>query len=283
MVTVIICLACLLFSSCSYGLDEAFYRQSPVANRANTIYELSAQEAPQISGDEYTIAIFSDIHFGNSSKTRHEEDFLTWLKQLKTQDKLPAFCICLGDIADHGKESEFIEYEAFVAKIEEILGQGKVYGVLGNHDLYNTGWNAYKKHVFPYKSLYHFKTQSFSWYCIDSASGSLGKKQYELLKKTFKNDDSPKIILSHIPVYGNPLNNMGYFTFQNSYEADMLLTLFVQNKVKALITGHIHRPNKNYFKDCMELTVAPITKDNKWTLLTINEKEQSIKEEFITN
>lgn len=283
MVTVLLCLACLLFCSCDYGLDEAIYRPSPVNERATSLYELSGQEAPAIDKDVYTIAVFTDIHFGKPDESRHEQDFLNWLQEMKDKNTLPAFCICLGDIADHGKAEEFKKYEAFTQKIEAILGTGKVYGVLGNHDLYNNGWKNYKTHVFPYKSLYHFKTKTFSWYCIDSASGSLGKKQYELLEKKLKKDKAPKIIMSHIPVYGNPLNNMGYFTFQNSYEADMLISLFVKNNVKLLLTGHIHRPNKNYFKDCMELAVPPLTKDNKWTLITIDEKNASITEEFITN
>ena len=281
MVAVIICLACLLFTSCGYGVDEAFYRPAPVADRASSIYELPEADAPKITGDEYTIAVFSDIHFGKPDETRHEEDFLAWLEKMKAEGTLPAFCICLGDIADHGKDSEFAEYEAFTKKIEAILGTGKVYGVLGNHDLYNTGWKNYQNRVFPYKSLYHFKTKTFSWYCIDSASGSLGKKQYNLLENAFKNDPSPKIVLSHIPVYGNPLNNMGYFTFQNSYEADMVITLFIKSNVRVLLTGHIHTANKNYFNDCMELTVPPITKDNKWTVLTINENSATVKEEFV--
>ena len=283
MVAVLICLACLLFTSCEYGLDEAIYRPSPVGSRATSIYELNENEAPHITQDEYTVAIFSDIHLGKPNETRHEQDFLNWLEKMKTEGTLPAFCICLGDIADHGRDSEFESYEAFVKEIEAILGTGKVYGVLGNHDLYNSGWSHYQKHVFPYKSLYHFKTKAFSWYCIDSASGSLGKKQYELLEKSFRNDSSPKIVMSHIPVYGNPLNHMGYFTFQNSYEADMLITLCVNTDVRYLLAGHIHTPNKNYFNNCLELSVPSITKDNKWTVLTINEHNATVIEEFVIN
>ena len=283
MVTIILCLACLLFTSCGYGVDEAIYRPAPVTSRANSIYELNESEAPKITSDEYTIAVFSDIHFGSNDKTRHEEDFLAWLEKMKTEGTLPAFCVCLGDIAEHGKEEEYIQYEAFVKKVEAILGDGKVYGVLGNHDLFNSGWYTYKKHVFPYKSLYHFKTKTFSWYCIDSANCSLGIDQYKLLKKAFEKDKSPKIVLSHVPVYGNPLNNMGYFTFQNSYEADMVITLFIDNNVRLLLSGHIHRPNKNYFNECTELAVPPFTKDGRWTVITVNENNATVKEEFVIN
>ena len=282
MVELIICLVCLLFSSCKYGVDEAIYRPSPVNTRATQLYELNASQAPVINDDVYTIAIITDIHFGKPGTTRHEKDFLDWLEQMKQNGSLPAFCVCLGDIADHGKAEEFLEYQNFTKQIEDILGNGKVYGVLGNHDLYNNGWQNYKSYVFPYESFYHFKTKTFSWYCIDSASGSMGKNQYTILEQKIKNDKAPKIILSHIPVYGDPLSNMGYFTFQNSYEADMLITLCVNNNVKLLLSGHIHRPNKNYFKDCMELAVPPITKDCRWTVLTIDEKNASIKEEFVT-
>ncbi len=280
MVVILLCL-CLLFTSCAYGPEEAFYRYSSSNKRTQSICELAAPDIPVPDSEVYTVAVFSDIHFGKKKETRREQEFLDWLQKEKDNGTAPAFCICLGDIADHGLESEFKEYVSFSQKVENILGSGKIYNVLGNHDLYNDGWEHYRRLIFPYNSIYHFNTQSFSWYCIDSASGTLGKKQYKKIQKAFEEDSAPKIVMAHIPVYSNPLINLGYYTFQNTYEADMLLTLFAKSNVKLVLNGHIHKAYKNYFNNCIELTVPSITSENKWMVITIDEQNANIKEELI--
>lgn len=281
MVAIIVCIACLLFTSCEYGPQDAFFRASNSDNRTKSFYELENSEAPHPAGDVYTVAVFSDLHFGKKDETRHEKDFLDWLEQAKVDGNAPAFCICMGDIADHGLKSEFEDYLDFVEKVEAILGEGRVYNVLGNHDLYNDGWNSYSKMCFPYKSFYGFKTKTFSWYCIDSASGSLGSRQYKKIKALFDKDSAPKIVMTHIPAYSNPMDSLGYFTFQNTYEADMLLTLYAKNNVKLVLNGHIHRAYKNYFNHCIELTVPSTTTAGKWTVLTIDESNATVKEELV--
>ena len=282
MVAVFLCLACLLFTSCEYDLQNAFYRSDDTDTRTSVCHTLNDADTPHPFNDIYTVAIFSDIHFGGKNGSRHEQNFLDWLEKSKAEGNCPEFCICLGDIADHGKRSEFAAYTDFSRKVEAILGNGKVYNVLGNHDLYNNGWDDYHELIFPYESFYTFKTKQFSWYCIDSASGTLGKKQFDKLKRLFSQDSSPKIVLTHIPAYSNPLNYMGYFSFQNTYECDMLLTLYGRNNVKMVVDGHIHQAYKNYFNTFIEHTVPSISESNQWTVLTINEKDGSVKEELIS-
>ena len=280
MVAVFICLACLLFTSCEYDLQNAFYRSEDTDSRAQTCLTLSDSDSPHPASDVYTVALFSDIHFGGKD-SRHEQDFLNWLQESKNNGTAPAFCICVGDIAEHGYKKEFLEYNEFVKQVEAIIGNGKVYNVLGNHDLYNNGWDNYKENIFPYSSFYTFKTKNFSWYCIDSASGTLGKKQFKKVEELFKNDPSPKIVLTHIPAYSNPMNYMGYFSFQNTYEADMLLSLYEKSNVKMAISGHIHQSYKNYFHSFQELTVSSITESNRWTVITIDETNATISEQQI--
>ena len=285
MVEVLLCTLCLVFTSfftsCKYGPQDAFFREYNSNKRTQSIFELEEKDVPSPSSDVYTVAVFSDIHFGKKKATRHEQDFLNWLEKSKENGTAPEFCICLGDIVDHGLKEEFKGYVDFTRKVEEILGSGKIYNVLGNHDLYNDGWDYYTEMVFPYKSIYHFKTKQFSWYCIDSASGTLGKKQFNKIKDAFDEDPAPKIVMTHIPVYSNPLNNLGYFSFQNTYEADMLLTLYAKNNVKLILNGHIHKTYKNYFNNCIEMTVPSVIEENKWMVLTIDEENCTIKEELV--
>ena len=102
MVAVLLCLACLLFSSCEYDLENAFYRADDTDARTRVCYTLSDSETPHPSSELYTIAVFSDIHFGGKGSTRHEQDFLNWLEKSKEEGKCPEFCflslniICSG-------------------------------------------------------------------------------------------------------------------------------------------------------------------------------------------
>ncbi len=61
----------------------------------------------------------------------------------------------------------------------------------------------------------------------------------------------------------------------------MLLTLFAKSNVKLVLNGHIHKAYKNYFNNCIELTVPSITSENKWMVITIDEQNANIKEELI--
>lgn len=285
MVVILILLAGLLCSSCAYGYQDVFYRSNNVTARTHhgQLYELTLEEgAPNIGEADsvYTVAIFTDIHFGKTGHERHEQDFLDWLLELKDQNQLPKFTICLGDIADHGYESEFENYNKFTAQIEEITGS-KVFNVLGNHDLYNDGWRFYHKLIYPNASFYHFKTTNFSWYFIDNASGSLGTSQYNSIKNSFENDSSPKIILAHIPFYGNPNFYFGNFAMQNTDETDKLITLFAKNNVKYFVAGHTHHYYKNSFDSFTELSVPSILNFKTWALFTIDEKNGTVKEEII--
>lgn len=277
-----LCLLCILFNSCKYDLYSAFYRANNTDARTKSCHKLLPEASPDATLDTYSVAVFSDIHFGAKNSIRHEEAFLAWLQECKDEGNCPEFCICLGDIAEHGLKKEFEDYNAFVKKVETLLGDGKVYSVLGNHDLFNNGWQHYHSMVFPYESFYTFKTQTFSWYCLDSASGSLGLKQYEKLEKLFAADPAPKIVMTHIPAYSNPFDSLGYFSSQNTYEADMLLTLYAKNNVKLVLNGHIHQPYTNDFNSFLEITVPGINETGRWSVITVNEKKGTISETIIS-
>ena len=102
-----------------------------------------------------------------------------------------------------------------------------------------------------------------------------------MIEDLFENDPAPKIVLTHIPAYSNPMNFMGYYSFQNTYETDMLLTLYSKSNVKMVVSGHIHQSYKNFFHSFQELTVSSITESNRWTVLTIDEKNGTVSEQQV--
>ena len=169
------------------------FEEESVDSRAKSIKEIT-DELPDITGQsKYSFLIITDPHFGAG----HERDDNAFIKKfeklLQNQDKSlqPKFLVNLGDTLNAGKKSEARDYTAFCEKIvnsaKKISNTDnfKIYTILGNHDLYNTGWNTWKKHIYPYTSYYHFELNSGSenhrkrgegWrlctLCMDSFSGN---------------------------------------------------------------------------------------------------------------
>lgn len=260
-------------TSCKYALHEAFYRDNAVNERAAKVASVATPVTATSSS--YKVAIITDVHFGASHGERYEDKFLEWLSKEK-----PAFVICLGDVMDHGLSEEGEEYKNFADKIKNICGS-EVYTVVGNHDLYNSGWNVYRKKIFPYTSLYHFKTEKFSWYFIDSATAYLGDAQMSALADAMKKDASPKIVLSHVPVYStSKILPVGYFLMQDTEEGDALVTLFAKTNVKLVLEGHTHKNEKVDIKNFTLYNVPGLLDAHNWALMTIDETNATFEIEL---
>lgn len=262
----------LLFTSCKftpYGLDETFYRDNPTSDRAK-FQEISL---PSPVSSEYNILVITDVHFGGENMgnagERKDDDFF---KSLKSLNKPLAFCVCLGDIAQYGKENEFLDYKAkMIDRIENDFGI-KTYNVVGNHDLYNSGFDNYKKIVFP-TTFYRMKTSGFSFYFTDTASGAMGNHQFSDLKSLMKSDKNSKIVFMHVPIYGNDRNQ---FKMQDTYERNMLISLFNKNSVKAVVAGHCHRKSENSLGNFPEYTIASFLSHRGYAILSVNETTQDV-------
>ena len=281
----------LVFASCSYGLDDFFSRRYTTEERITSISASTQLATPSATktASTVTFAALSDLHFGGTldrGKGRVEEQFLTWLTEQKEAGTAPAFVLSLGDSADHGFGSEYEDYVAFTDKIDQILNDGNdaytVYTVVGNHDLYNSGWGKWKEMVYPHISFYHFTTgtaqnnNQLSWYFLDSGSGSLGTNQYYALKDMMEADPLPKIISLHYPVYGDPAHLGGYFALQNYYETTMLLSLFSTERVRLVLDGHAHHYYHQDFGSYDEYNLPSVTASGQWALFTVDATDGSI-------
>ena len=169
-------------------------------------------------------------------------------------------------MAEHGWEEEFKRYEEFTGYLKKKYNI-TTYNAVGNHDLYNSGWQHYKKYLYPYKSLYYFEAGKFSWYFIDTASGSLGAGQMRLLNKTMQSDPNPKIVMTHFPLWAN---GHFYFSLQDSLERNLLISTFAKNNVKAVLTGHTHKKTVSDFGRFMEYNHPGFFAKAGWGLITVN-------------
>ncbi len=254
------------FSNCTYGVDNIFYEQNNVNNR---IENLASINSPDFStcANEYSVLIITDTHFGAKKGAPPVEEFLDWISKNK-ESKNIKFCLCLGDVADHGYESEMKSFADFTKKIEN--AGIPVFNSVGNHDLYNSGWESWKEYSFPHTSFYNFKTTNFSWYSLDTGSGVVGKKQFSILKEKIQQDTHPKIIFSHYPLYSNKF----LFSMNDTNERNRLADLLATNGVLLYINGHLHRLEIYELGKMTQYTLPSFRFKRKWALLQINEESK---------
>ncbi len=274
-----VCIAVFL-SDCglsSYGLNEFLARDYDVRLRTETLEKLVGDARPTPTGSKYSVLVLSDVHFGAEklpgNGPRFDEAFFKWLDAYTPK---PAFCVGLGDMAEHGWEDEYRRYWEFTVQLEAC--GIKTYNAVGNHDLYNSGWKHYRTYQFPYKSFYYFETPKFSWYCIDTASGSLGELQMRQLKKQMEADPKHKIVMTHFPLWAN---GHFYFSLQDSLERNRLIHLFARNNVKAVLTGHTHKETVSDFGKFMEYNHPGYFARGGWGVISIDEEAGTVESQIL--
>lgn len=286
LVCVLSCILILLLSTCSYGLSQFATREDSITDRVSGLNNFVPSP---VSGDknEYYVLVVTDVHFGSSAE-RYDDEFYRWLDGYNEKDTI-AFAICLGDVAHHGIEDEYKDYERFTRHIEDALGSEKrMYSIVGNHDLFNNGWSQWLKHVNNWEehpldtSFFMFKTKRFHWYFIDTGSGTMGRAQYKSLKAHMEKDSGPKIVCSHYPLYSDGKNMANYFTLQNPLETTRLIDLCAKTDAVAFLSGHTHYYVEKDFGAFREINFSSLIKDarkepGKWGILRINEDEGTLQ------
>lgn len=279
-----------LIPSCSleeYGLEQAFYRRMSVETRATGLRILPSELSSLVPAekDEYDVLIITDVHFGNENKgkngPRREDDWFAKITEGAVGSRIVdnvAFAICLGDVADHGREDEFRKFkETIEDRLSEITTAKapngiRMYNVVGNHDLYNSGWDQWSRYCYPGTSFYKFETGSFSWYFIDSASGTLGGYQYDTLKAAMTSDPKRKLVFSHVPIFAD---DFLYFTMQNTEERNLLISLCARTGAKLFIDGHTHQDRTTDFGKFVERNIPGFLEKYGYAILHVDETHQS--------
>jgi 3',5'-cyclic AMP phosphodiesterase CpdA len=287
----------MTFSSCvkDYGMDEFIARENDVNARSTNITDvpipvknpefrdyLTANHplisVPDPLPSKYNVLILSDIHFGANSD--HPDlpldKFRAWLAPLKeandtsvpVEQRKPLFCLCLGDSVESGAKSEYKDFARFIT--DELESKGiPVYSILGNHDHLNNGWVLWKEKIKPHTTYYRFKTKTFSWYFLDTASGTMGASQMRDFVKNAKADPNPKLVFTHYPIYGGGGNF--YFSLSDPHERALLIDTFAKTKVKLVAEGHQHTGSSHNFGSFQEKNVSAFRDEGSWHILTVNE------------
>lgn len=269
--------------SCSFDYLKFFFRGPHVDERAATIKKLSS---PITSDDEINFLIVTDLHFGGK-KSRQESLFFNSIKNRKID-----FIFILGDLVDTGFEENYSESESFVKKIKSNLSKSDIpiYVLLGNHDLYQDGYDYWTKLSFSTNksaSYYYFttpinseKNEYRSWYFLDTASGILGSNQLENFKELAEKDKNQKFVFTHYPIYAD-MTMFDFFRLSDTRERALLIEICDKNNVDLVFSGHWHSGGRynfgNFTEFCFKSFCENRDDENQWTYARLNENSQSIQ------
>lgn len=175
----------------------------------------------------FRFAIVGDLHIrgGNTSRLK------TILAQARSEKD--EFVIFLGDIVDQGEEEDFI---AVNEAIESHGYRDRFFPVIGNHDVFENGWEHYQKHFGP--SRYAFTAGNAKFIVMDTADATVGEKQMEWLKAEAQTAPEHLFLASHyLPAVPGIRT---YLKLSNDREALRLMKWADESGVRAWFGAHYH-------------------------------------------
>lgn len=225
-----------LFKSTAPKVDER------VKNSLSYLNTNMNNEYPEIevAGDDYRVYVFSDTHVAtvNTILTRFVETF--------REDKEAPVAVCLGDQIE-ANHSYYWFNESFRYMEEPREKHDTVFSAVGNHDIF---FDCYWHFIERWKmTAYCFsvvcrkgKTKDL-YICLDTASGTIGKVQYQWLQSILsnaKNGDYRYIfVYTHVNIFRTDNTNADISTVALE-ETRELMYLFSKYGVQQFWAGHDH-------------------------------------------
>ena len=260
--TLIIILFAILFASCR-SVDLSGFLTSP-SETVDARFEQSlaltkGESVERLETDEsYTFYVCTDTHVDGSTRNlgRFVEDMRS--------DIDAVFGVCLGDCID-SKGMMKTYADAISYKNGTHKSDSPMFSLIGNHDLFFSQWNDFKKYIGP--SVYYFELASQGardlYVVLDSANGSHGIRQISWLKELFKlhrGEYRHCVVMTHVNIFktDNSQNTSGNLPLEETY---MLTDLFDQYDVSLVLQGHDHYREDLIYRD-VRYTIVGTIKDS---------------------
>jgi predicted phosphodiesterase len=213
-----------LFLLLSCGSKTGYYHRFVESRNLST----PSFSVAGVSSGNFTFSFVGDIHLGGSDTTRLRSVLQS------ARDNNDAFVIFLGDMVDKGNRTDF---ETFKSQVSDFGFDGKAIYVIGNHDVFEDGWDAYKQVFGP--SHYDLTLGNCRFMILDSADGMVGSEQSEWLEEKLKQGKAEHtFLLSHyMPLVPGQRT---YLRLSDENEAVRLMKTMSRFGVDAWLGGHYH-------------------------------------------
>ena len=235
--------AALLLLLC--GCDKVDFKGFvvPTGDVVNSRFEQSSEMhsgkavATVDVAESYTFYVCTDPHVSKEGK--NIKSFATLLRG----DDAASFGVVLGDCIDR-RGSMPVYRDAIAFDAEEQQCDKPIFSTIGNHDLYFSGWDDFKKLIGP--SVYWFEVAfpggKDIYISLDTATGTLGDKQnkwfrsfLEANRKNYRHC----VIMTHTNFFytDNSQVTSGNMPLEESFA---LIDFLGKQEVSLVLQGHDH-------------------------------------------
>ncbi len=219
--------------------------------------------------DSYSFLVGSDSH------TLHDTGRLEEMWKLQINDPTSLFSAHLGDIVETQPEYYKTVGDVFKKYKQDYEGSFAFFPVVGNHDITRNGWSLYHSVFGP--STYSFRViypgtkdglkVADKFIFLDSASGTMGDYQLELIANNFAADDIDEqftynnvFVFTHTNIF-RPSGDEFASTFPRE-ELYFLLKKFAEWQCRIVFCGHVHKWDQRWYGGVEYLTLDAMGERN---------------------
>lgn len=236
--------AVLAVAGCS--LDPfGFFASSDVDDRFFDALTLPAY-TNIVAGAPFTFVVIADTHVQDAASASR---LAALASKLTNTDKFVLVC---GDLVQSGKREDVITFTNAMRAATAALSI-PWYAVPGNHDLYFSGYTNYREHIG--RSMYTFAAGPLRVIAMDSANGTLGRRQRDWLENTLlARTEQFCIVFTHFQFFSPTMTETQQYT--DIEETAYLMHLFKMRSVSYALSGHSHADAHHPINGVSYLTVA---------------------------
>ena len=214
--------------------------------------------------ENYTFYVAADPHINETHRN------LGIFNDALRNDVNASFGVILGDCTDaKNKLSRYLEALAYNPELHAY--NHRIFHILGNHDVFFNGWVDFREYIGP--SVYWFEALFTGgkdlYIALDTATGTLGRKQTEWLKSFLAENRKQYrhcVILTHTNFFytDTSQNSSGNMPIEESLS---LISFLGKQKVSLVLQGHDHYREDLTYDKVRYVTLSAIR--DEWMLLNI--------------
>ncbi|MCG8569870.1 MAG: metallophosphoesterase [Spirochaetes bacterium] len=241
----ILSFAFLLIIQCDMGL----YYFSNVNQRFEHKNDFDDYSIPDLSNNSnFYFLVISDTHYQYNQK-----NYLKKIASIQKKYQIE-FVIINGDIVNNGWSRQYQLVDDDRAHLAVSL-----YPVLGNHDIYNRGFQYFVKYFG--RSIYHLEFGNTLLIFLDTANGSLGQGQRAWLEDLLDHSAKEnKLIFTHYSPLDGPFQN--FTTTPYGEEKYYITSLCTKYNIDYYVSGHLHNYHRKQINQTTFLSINDAMDDD---------------------